>query len=200
MWLGWWLMGGWRRRGAGIRGWVIHISSNNNDDFLLRSIGLCEHAVRDPAPNRPYRGQGWWARQIRPCGCQKSAINKIDATHATRDSRSVSHPSGFDAETAVRRRCCSRGTPSYVSLVSLSYHYQRNPATKDVGRSDHRHAMPEGTDSLQIYSAISCEATAVSWQKQVIGVSALLLRQRPIDRASRLETFMIARLRTAQVR
>jgi hypothetical protein len=86
--------------------------------------------------------------------------------------------------------------PSYVSL---SYHYQRNTATKDVGHSDHRHAMPERTDSLQIYSAISCEATTVSRQNQVIGTSAPLLRQRPIDRASRLETFMTARLRTSQV-
>jgi hypothetical protein len=85
-----------------------------------------------------------------------------------------------------------------VSLCEVSV-LQLPPRDRRAGCSQHRHAVLEKTNSLKVYSAISCEATAVSWQKQVIGMSALLLGQRPIDRASKLETFMIARLRAAQV-
>ena len=55
-------------------------------------------------------------------------------------------------------------------------------------------------DFAQIYRAISPASTPSFWQKQIVGMSALLLKQRPIDLSSRLETFMIRRLRTAQVR
>lgn len=67
---------------------------------------------------------------------------------------------------------------------------------------DKRGTMVAGGDEanfLKVYNAISCEAAQISWQKQIIGMSALLLGQRPVRRTSRLETFMIARLRTAQV-
>lgn len=51
----------------------------------------------------------------------------------------------------------------------------------------------------QIYNAISDAAIPTSWHKHVVGMSALLLKQRPIDLSSPLEVFMIARLRGAQV-
>lgn len=87
-----------------------------------------------------------------------------------------------------------------VSLceVSLVYYLPRN--------QKNRLAIPpmwwirDRADFFKIYSAISDEDATVSWQKQVVGMSALLLGQRPVNQASRLETFMVARLRTAQVR
>lgn len=51
----------------------------------------------------------------------------------------------------------------------------------------------------QIYNAISDQAIPTSWQKHIVGMSALLLKQRPLDPSSPLEVFMAARLRGAQV-
>ena len=51
----------------------------------------------------------------------------------------------------------------------------------------------------QIYNAIYDASIPTSWQKHVVGMSALLLKQRPIDLSSPLEVFMVARIRGAQV-
>jgi hypothetical protein len=193
-------MGGWRRRGAGIRGWVIHISSNDTDDFLLRSTGqACASTPSEiPLPIDPIVVKGG-----RLARSDLAAARNRPSTKAMLHMPPETHDPYLNQAALTQKLryedvvVLADLPPSYVSL---SYHYQRNTATKDVGHSDHRHAMPERTDSLQIYSAISCEATTVSRQNQVIGMSALLLRQRPIDRPSRPETSMIARLRTAQVR
>jgi len=58
--------------------------------------------------------------------------------------------------------------------------------------------VSELTDQ-KIYNAISDQAIPTSWQKHVVGMSALLLKQRPVDLSSPLEVFMVARLRGAQV-
>ena len=58
--------------------------------------------------------------------------------------------------------------------------------------------LPELTDE-KIYKAISDASIPTSWQKHVVGMSALLLKQRPVDISSPLEVFMSARLRGAQV-
>jgi hypothetical protein len=51
----------------------------------------------------------------------------------------------------------------------------------------------------QIYNAIYDASIPTSWQKHVVGMSALMLKQRPIDPSSPLEVFMVARIRGAQV-
>lgn len=51
----------------------------------------------------------------------------------------------------------------------------------------------------QIYNAIYDASIPTSWQKHIVGMSALMLKQRPIDPSSPLEVFMVARIRGAQV-
>lgn len=52
----------------------------------------------------------------------------------------------------------------------------------------------------KMYTTISQNPRTLTWQTQVVGMSALVLRRHPVDLESKLEVFMTARFRMAQVR
>lgn len=58
----------------------------------------------------------------------------------------------------------------------------------------------DGIASLQMYSAITEGTERRIWQVHVVGMSALVLKDKHVQPPSRLEKFLIARFRTAQVR
>jgi hypothetical protein len=85
-------------------------------------------------------------------------------------------------------------TPCILSADNARQHSSMGAASKSVS-PDYVLELTDG----QIYNAISDTVIPTSWHQHVVGMSALLLKQRPIDLSSPLEVFMIARLRGAQV-
>ncbi|KAM0715894.1 hypothetical protein Q7P37_008408 [Cladosporium fusiforme] len=56
-----------------------------------------------------------------------------------------------------------------------------------------------GISMSEMYTAISQGSDEVTWQRQLVGMSALVLSRLPINMNSKLELYMIARFRSAQV-
>ena len=56
------------------------------------------------------------------------------------------------------------------------------------------------TDALQTYSAIACGSNLVTWQRQVLGISALVSPFQPTRFALAMESFLFQQIRVAQVR
>ena len=88
-----------------------------------------------------------------------------------------------------------------VSFISSMLSKRKARACSNVGAAS-TFAFSTNATKLtygQIYNAILDAAIPSSWHKHVVGMSALLLKQRPIDLSSPLEVFMISRSRGAQV-